>query len=294
MQLNDTEIQILKRAGRLIGCEIYPIHRAQRGYTPAFRAVCESEKGRVFVKAGVTPLTADFVRREISIFERMSFDFMPNVVAMDATSEIPILVIEDLSDASWPPPWDDRLVGQVVETIHRMHTQSAAIETFHDTLGIGESNWEEVAADPAPFLNLGIVDSRWLESSLSALLEAESKCRVDGNELCHYDLRSDNICLTKSGVKFVDWNAACMADGSLDLGFMLPSLEFEGGPRPEAIMPGRPDVAARVAGFFAMRAGLDLIPDAPFVRKVQKEQLSTALPWVIRELELEPILPWKP
>ena len=51
-------------------------------------------------------------------------------------------------------------------------------------------------------------------------------------------------------------------------------------------MPGAPEVAALVSGFFASRAGLPIIPDAPFVRRVQREQLSTALPWVQRALGL--------
>jgi hypothetical protein len=67
---------------------------------------------------------------------------------------------------------------------------------------------------------------------------------------------------------------------------LLPSLHYEGGPPPEAILPGAPEVAAWVAGFFAARAGLPIIPDAPAVRRVQREQLSTALPWAQRALGL--------
>jgi hypothetical protein len=44
-----------------------------------------------------------------------------------------------------------------------------------------------------------------------------------------------------------------------------------------------------VSGFFAARAGLPDIPQAPFVRRLQREQLSTALPWVQRVLNLPPL-----
>jgi len=47
-----------------------------------------------------------------------------------------------------------------------------------------------------------------------------------------------------------------------------------------------PEVAAWVSGFFAARAGLPDIPDAPSARRVQREQLSTALPWAQRALHL--------
>lgn len=104
--------------------------------------------------------------------------------------------------------------------------------------------------------------------------------------MTHFDLRSDNICMSRTGAKFIDWAEACLGNLAVDLGFWLPSLNYEGGPPPEELLPNAPDVAAWVSGFFAARAGLPNIPDAPFVRRVQREQLSTALPWVARALTL--------
>jgi thiamine kinase-like enzyme len=145
-----------------------------------------------------------------------------------------------------------------------------------------------VAADPAPFLSLGIGSTAWLEEVLPVLVAAEARCLPAGEALCHWDLRSDNICLAGGRVVFVDWNLACRSNPRLDLGFWLPSLAFEGGPAPERLLPDAPEVAAWVAGFFAARAGLPGIPDAPRVRQVQREQLSTALPWALRALGLPP------
>ena len=96
------------------------------------------------------------------------------------------------------------------------------------------------------------------------------------------------MCLTTGRVLFVDWNVACVANPRLDLGFWLPSLAYEGGPAPERILPDAPEIAARVSGFFAARAGLPSIEDAPRVRVVQRQQLATALPWVARALDLPP------
>jgi hypothetical protein len=94
------------------------------------------------------------------------------------------------------------------------------------------------------------------------------------------------MCLAAGAMKFIDWSEACLSNPRLDLGFWLPSLAYEGGPPPEAILPDAPEVAAWVSGSFAARAGLPGIPDAPFVRRVQREQLSTAPPWVRRMLRL--------
>ena len=120
------------------------------------------------------------------------------------------------------------------------------------------------------------------------LIAAEQSCELAGDSLTHLDLRSDNLCITTSGVKFIDWAEACRSDARVDLGFFLPSLAYEGGPPPETVLPDAPDVAALVAGFLAMRAGLPSIPGSPHVRRVQREQLSAALPWAIRALGLPP------
>jgi hypothetical protein len=64
------------------------------------------------------------------------------------------------------------------------------------------------------------------------------------------------------------------------------SLQSEGGPPPEALLPDAPEPAAFMSGFFAARAGLPPIATARHVRAVQLAQLSTALPWAARELRL--------
>jgi aminoglycoside phosphotransferase (APT) family kinase protein len=134
-----------------------------------------------------------------------------------------------------------------------------------------------------------MADAGWLEAALPALVELEESCPTAGESLSHWDLRSDNICLTGERAVFVDWNLACLSNPRLDLGFWLPSLAYESGIKPEKILPDAPEVAAWVSGFFAARAGLPIIPDAPRVRFVQRRQLETALPWAVRALGLPPL-----
>ena len=55
---------------------------------------------------------------------------------------------------------------------------------------------------------------------------------------------------------------------------------------PETILPEGAAFAALISGYLAARAGLPIIPEAPLVRKVQLEQLSSALPWAVRALGL--------
>jgi hypothetical protein len=55
---------------------------------------------------------------------------------------------------------------------------------------------------------------------------------------------------------------------------------------PDTILPDAGTEAAFVSGFFAARAGLPAIPDAPRIRTLQFEQLRHALPWACRALGL--------
>jgi len=258
------------------------------GYTPAARLLCRTGSANFFVKIGTTPLTSQFIRREIDVYNRIRGEFMPRLIACEDREEEPILVIEDLSGKTWPPPWSRSQIDLVVAQIDVMHNTPADLEPFAEVHGALNSGWQAVAADPEPFLSLGIASRDWLETALPNLIRAEELCSTEGDCLTHWDLRSDNICLTQQKAVFVDWNLACLSNPRLDLGFWLPSLAYEGGVGPESILPDAPEVAAWVSGFFAARAGLPVIPDAPRVRQVQLRQLETALPWAIRALELRP------
>lgn len=282
-------IELLQqRVETLLGARVNSWQRVEGGYTPALRLVCRTDRGSFFVKAGATPLTSEFVRREISVYRRLRGPFMPELVAWKDDAGTPVLVLEDLSAHHWPPPWDERLIDRVLAQAEVMHAERPDLEPFAEVHGGRQEGWATVAADPEPFLSLGVVDAVWLEGALPALIEAEGRCTTEGDALCHCDLRSDNLCVAGDRAIFVDWNAACLSNPRLDLGFWLPSLQNEGGPPPDIILPDAPEVAAWVSGFFAARAGLPQVPDAPRVRWVQQRQLTTALPWAARALDLAP------
>jgi thiamine kinase-like enzyme len=189
----------------------------------------------------------------------------------------------------WPPPWNERHIELTLAQINVLHNTKARLSTYAEIHGIHYGNWRIVADDPKPFLSLKIADAQWLESVLTTLIWYEENCPTAGDSLTHWDLRSDNICITEKQAKFVDWNGACLSNPRLDLGFWLPSLAYEADLKPENILPDAPEVVAWVSGFFAARAGLLEISDAPRVRFVQRQQLATALPWAVRALGLPPL-----
>lgn len=281
--------ELTSRIERLIGARVESYRRVAGGYTPALRLLCRTAEACFFVKIGTTPLTSQFLSREIRVYNSLSGDFMPRLVASEDDESEPILVIEDLSAHHWPPPWDERQLELTLAQINALHDTPASLETYAQAHGANEANWLAVAAGPEPFLSLGMTDARWLEAALPSLIQYEESCPTAGDSLTHWDLRSDNICITPERAVFVDWNLACLSNPRLDLGFWLPSLAYESGVEPEKILPDAPEVAAWVSGFFAARAGLPQISDAPRVRTVQRQQLTTALPWAARALDLPPL-----
>ncbi|HLO97502.1 MAG TPA: aminoglycoside phosphotransferase family protein [Fimbriimonas sp.] len=288
--------EILHRVSNLLGGPVEPVSFPSGGYTPALRFVVARGESTFFVKVGVTEMTAAQLRVEIDNYHILKGSFVPELIAFDRDSDPPIMVIEDLSSATWPPPWTDDLVDKVVETIDELHQSDNHPKPLEwepddpaDPFGGVADNWRGIAAAPEEFLSTGVATKAWLDHALPSLIAAEDMVSwTSENTFCHYDLRSDNLCITNRGVKFVDWNFCCHGNPQLDLGFFLPSLQFEGGPSPETILPGAPEVAATVAGFMALRAGQPIIPDAPRVRVVQYQQLTTALPWAARVLDLLP------
>jgi hypothetical protein len=279
------------RLAEALGAEVVALRSLEgRGYSNALRSLVELADGRsVFTKAAVDANTSDWLRAEHAIYSQVDGSFLPGLVAF-LDDEPPILVLEDLSDAYWPPPWrqgDVEAVCDALTAIGSIRPPECVPSAVDDRgwLGVG---WPEVEADPKPFLGLGLCSPEWLDSALPVLRAASEQAPLAGDALVHLDVRSDNICISGSRAVLVDWNLCRVGNPRLDLAFWLPSLQAEGGPAPEELLPhGAAELAALVAGFFAARAGLPPPPTAPRVRVVQLAQLHVALPWAARALGLE-------
>ncbi|MEA2675000.1 MAG: hypothetical protein QOI92_2192 [Chloroflexota bacterium] len=237
-----------------------------------------------FVKIGATELTAGWTRDEHRNYLAIGGPFMPRVLGFDDDGERPALALEDLSGAEWPPPWTDDRVRAVLDALAAVY-RTPPPDDLPRRGDLG-ANWPAVAADPRPFLALGLCSAGWLDASLPTLIEASGAAEITGDSLIHNDVRSDNLCFRDGGAVLIDWNHASIANPDLDIAFWLPSLHAEGGPTPERIMPSAAALAAYVAGFFSSRAGDPDIPEAPHVRPLQIAQSRTALPWAARALGL--------
>ncbi len=279
------------RLTQLAGKEAVSWRRVARGYTPAERwRVTFADGSTAFAKFGTTPLTAECLRAERAVYGRVSGSFMPKLRGFDEDPERPLLLLEDLSSASWPPPWRAGDVERLLETLQRMAATPITRGALPDLEGARAqfAGWLHVERDPAPFLALGACSAAWLSGALPSLLMAQDLALLGGSALVHGDLRSDNLCFSEERVVLVDWSFARRGNSAFDLAFLAPSLRLEGGPLPDELAPAEGALAALVCGFFAANAGLRPIPDAPQVRWIQQRQLRIALPWAARALGLPP------
>jgi len=241
---------------------------------------------RVFVKSAEAENLAGWLRREHEVYTGLSGGFIPGLEGWDDDGSRPVLAIEDLSDADWTPRWDH---GRITAVRAALSELAAAVpppgtapvrESFAELFG----RWETVAADPEPFLSSGVRDRAWLDRSLDRVVDAAARAPVDGDAVCHFDVRSDNLCFRDGRAILVDWNWVSLGNPDLDVAAWLPSVCVEGGPPPWELLPGAGELAAFVAGVWAAVDGLPPPATAPNVRSLQRAQLAVALDWVDREL----------
>jgi hypothetical protein len=195
-------------------------------------------------------------------------------------------VIEDLSAATWPPPWSTDGVDAVLAALEEIQNTPPP-DAIDDDLGALfdiHEGWDPMRADPTGALTLGVFDQPWFERHADDLAAASATANLAGGALLHGDVRSDNLCLRDGRAVLIDWNWACVGAPELDLAAWLPSLHHEGGPEPWTLLPDAGPLAALLAGFFLEHAAREPIPQAPHVRQLQLDQGVVALEWACREL----------
>jgi hypothetical protein len=262
------------------------------GYTPARRWVVALDDGRsVFVKMATEQLTARAIRDEHAAYDALrGAPFMPEFVGFHDDGERPVLALEDLSDAVWPPPWSRDLIASVLRCLEEVAATPPPRDlprAADDHLGLRRC-WSEIARDPEPFLRLRLCSERWLIDALPVLREASQIAPLDGDELLHFDVRSDNVCFRhEDRAILVDWNWTSVGNRWLDVAAWLPSLHAERGPPPHEVAPDvPPGLASIVASYFCFHAGQPAIDGWPHVRPLQLRQARAALPWAARAMGL--------
>jgi hypothetical protein len=257
------------------------------GWSIARRGVFELEGGEtVFAKMGDVQDTITAIRTECKVYPRLTGPFVPRCLAADP--EEAVLVLEDLSAATWPPPWTPALLAQLEDLFVDL-ARTTADPTLPTLAGRLQEwgAWERVAAEPSGLLASGVVSAAWLDRYLQPLLDAQSRGSTRGDSLLHVDIRSDNLCFRSGSAMLVDWNHAARGDSRWDRLLMLQTIVLEGGPPAQEQAPDAdPAIVVWLAGYFAARVGLPAPEGAPGVRRFQRAQLDVVLPWACRLVDI--------
>ena len=138
--------------------------RTTGGYTPAARWVATFADGTsAFLKAGTTDATSEWLRREHRFYSHVRGAYLARLNGWDDDGRRPILALEDLSGAAWPPPWNRERVDGVLHALAEVAVDAPA-GRHADAPRARGNGWrlDDRGADPAPFLSLGMCSAAWL------------------------------------------------------------------------------------------------------------------------------------
>src|SRR3954468_195286 len=183
--------------GQIVGARVVALEHVEgRGYTHAVHRRAFLDDGRtVFVKSAVDELSAGWLRAEIAVYESLHGSFLARFHGQGEHDGLPLLVLEDLGEAHWPPPWRQGDVEAVKDALGEIAatTPPPGLERVpRETLAF---EWRDVERDPEPFLALGLCSRAWLDANLPPLRVAAERAPFEGSALLHLDVRSDNIAL---------------------------------------------------------------------------------------------------
>ncbi|WP_197081231.1 phosphotransferase [Gordoniibacillus kamchatkensis] len=308
----DVPLELRKQVEGIMASSIRTAARVFGGYGPSATFRIFLEDGRtIFAKgAGQGSIAENWrvlpfeeaVYRDVAAIAPISPRYFGSVRA-DGWH---LLLLEDLQHAKKVPPWSEALALQAIRDIAAFHvrglSEAGKVEAMaskgitdnwlniknnsderNDFLGLFEENRNEAEA--------------WLDAAIDTLIRMEAELMRPDQPwgFIHKDIRSDNLRFRNGSLVLFDWALACRGPLLFDAGFFFPSIEGEGGPAAERLLPeykrvmtahgidfpvfAEQSVAVATAGFFAARAGKPPIPLLPRLRYIQRLQLGPALRW---------------
>lgn len=280
---------------RLVEHVLEPVDEWSRaagvGYTGATKWLVRSRGRRAFVKAAADSGELAGLRNECAVLLSLGSPHLPRVYGAHVDGpEVGVLVLEDLSAATWPPPWSDDLDGLAAEirTLHALPVPDGLKSYATPTL----RRWPAIERAPGDVLALGLFDESWLARHGDVLAAAEAEARLEGTELVHCDLGAPNLCFVAGrGVVVVDWAEAGAGNGTWDLVVLGTEVRYTTGGARRLVVPDAGPMLAFQAGSWAREAASpppDWAVDGAGLRDIQRALARTALAWACEELGLPP------
>ena len=209
------------------------------------------------------------------------------------------ILFEDVD--GWTPatPWRPKELGRVLDAVTQLveslTPSPIVVETIAERLHEPLQGWQTLQAAARSQRDdlRGIPE--WARRNLErlAVVESEWEAASAGETLLHFDLRADNILLTRDRVLVVDWPHASLGAAWMELLQILPSIAMQGGPKPWEIFDSHPlgrdapdravtAVLAALAGYFIRQSRLPAPPGLPTLRAFQRDHGIPAVEWLMR------------
>ncbi|WP_170957795.1 phosphotransferase [Brachybacterium timonense] len=216
----------------VLGAPVIDVRSCSGGFSRSTAEIVRSTKGQeLFVKAIrelENPETARLNRIEAATLSRLpSAVPAPRLLTVLTHDDWIVLVTEVAPGCMPETPWTSRQLETVLTALDSLQQAVTPcplgdVPTLVATLGPDMLGFERVTEDPPEGLD------PWIQSRLPRLcLSARAGiAALEGDTLCHSDLRSDNILITERGVvTLVDWAWACRGSRVADALQLLSSVE---------------------------------------------------------------------
>ncbi len=250
------------------GARCMGLHAGRR----AMRSASGDRTG--FVKIATTPMTAWQINREIVAYAGIAGRFVPRVLGRKPMSTTPILIIRGpeprhLAAAHDSSGWSPRWSKPLPNARHADDTRTwRPADWPRGRLADGGR-----AAGRLPVARPG--QRRTGSTALPTLIAAETSAKLAGRRPDPPRPPRRQPPRNRRGYQIHRLGRGLHARRRMSISASSsPASLLRADRCPRRYSPTGPDIAALTAGFFAARAGLPDIPLAPFVRRVQREQLE--------------------
>lgn len=302
----DLPRRVRESISRLAGSQVTAERTATEGFSPGFVAVLELADGRdVFVKAvspEINPSSVELARREVVVAAALPPEVpAPRLLWSGEEDDWLLLGFESVHGRSPEMPWRPSDLADVLDAVDALADAEPLpghrLPRTDDLLADDLTGWRRLshgpASDRALLAGQGPV-TQWAVDHLTELVrwEQEAPAVCGGDGLVHGDMRADNVMIDDHRhVWLIDWPHASVGAPWLDLAFMLPSVELQGGGDPATLFASRAvsdgvsrdDLRAVLSGLAGHLVWGSLQPapaGVPNLRPFQAAQGEATLRWL--------------
>lgn len=196
-----------------LGGDVVDVVDCVGGLSPGPAARVRSASGSAaFVKAcgtDLNPTTPDLLRAEARVLAAFpEHDGLPRLLDVRDDGDWVVLLVEDLPGEPPPAPWHRADLERVGDALHGLRPVLDAVDlddlpAARDSSPIFLTRWRELEH------RLDIVDPWWARHHDALAARAERAAElIDGESIVHWDIRADNVVLTRDRTVVVDWGQA--------------------------------------------------------------------------------------